>query len=70
MSCLDPSFCTIRSIGKDVAMEFARLGAHVTLLARTEAKLKDALEEIKAVAVNKDAQKLNYVVADVTDYEA
>ncbi len=52
-------------LGKAVAMELARRGAHVTIVARTDATLKSAVEEIKACRDN-DAQKVKHVVVDVT----
>lgn len=49
-----------QGIGKAVAIELALLGASVTLVARNEAKLKLALEELSSST----GQKHNYIVAD------
>ncbi len=49
-----------QGIGKASAIELALLGASVTLVARNEAKLKLALQELSSSA----GQKHNYLVAD------
>ncbi len=49
-----------QGIGKASALELAALGASITLIARDEAKLKQALSELPAQA----AQKHDYRVAD------
>ena len=36
------------SIGLSVAKEFAKRGSHVTIVARTESKLKEAVADISA----------------------
>uniref|UniRef100_A0A7S1HKU3 3-dehydrosphinganine reductase n=1 Tax=Hemiselmis andersenii TaxID=464988 RepID=A0A7S1HKU3_HEMAN len=56
-----------QGIGKEIAMEFARRGAHVTIMARTEATLKASVAEVKAQAKSSD-QKVDYVTCDVGDY--
>ena len=53
-------------IGKACAMEFARLGATVTLMARDEAKLKRVRDELPA----EHGQAHDYVCADFTDWQA
>ncbi|KAJ2003940.1 3-dehydrosphinganine reductase [Coemansia thaxteri] len=58
-----------QGLGKCVAQDLARRGAHVTIVARRESVLKEAIEEIKAVAVDPKEQKIEYVVADVTNRE-
>lgn len=50
-------------IGKASALEMASLGANITLIARNEAKLKKALEELP----HKEGQQHNYLVADFSD---
>ncbi|WP_333819070.1 SDR family oxidoreductase [Ohtaekwangia sp.] len=52
-----------QGIGKAAALELALLGAHVTLIARNEEKLKSVMQEL---AVNK-GQQHNYIVADFQD---
>ncbi|KAJ1877332.1 3-dehydrosphinganine reductase, partial [Coemansia sp. S17] len=58
-----------QGLGKSVAQDLARRGAHVTIVARREAVLKEALAEIKAVAQSPKQQKFEYVIADVTNHE-
>lgn len=52
-----------QGIGKAIALELAQLGASVVLLARNEAKLKQAMEELDT---NK-GQQHDYLVADFTN---
>ncbi|GAB5357942.1 hypothetical protein AAMO2058_000417300 [Amorphochlora amoebiformis] len=52
-------------IGFSLAKKFAALGANVTIMARTEAKLKSAVGEIKKSA--KDGVRVEYKSVDVTD---
>uniref|UniRef100_A0A7S4PJ59 3-dehydrosphinganine reductase n=1 Tax=Guillardia theta TaxID=55529 RepID=A0A7S4PJ59_GUITH len=56
-------------IGKSIAREFVRNGSHVTILARTESKLKAACEELRKGATGAE-QKIEYAVADVSDFQA
>ena len=56
-------------IGLAIAKEFANRGSHVTIVARTEAKLKDAVVQIRKAAAS-EAQKISYVSADMTDFNA
>ncbi|SFD67858.1 3-oxoacyl-[acyl-carrier protein] reductase [Lentibacillus persicus] len=49
-------------IGRATALELAREGVHVGLLARTESKLKTVKEEVEAQGV-----KASYVVCDIAD---
>jgi short-subunit dehydrogenase len=53
-------------IGLAIAKEFAKRGSHVTVVARTETKLKDAVAEIKLSASAE--QKIGFVSADMTDF--
>jgi 3-oxoacyl-[acyl-carrier protein] reductase len=55
-----------QGIGKASALELAKLGAQVTLIARNEEKLKDACRELPA----RDGQHHNYLVADFNFPEA
>lgn len=52
-------------IGRACAARLARDGAHVTICGRTESRLVDAVDRIKADA--QDAGTVRYVVADVTN---
>ncbi|KAI7834066.1 hypothetical protein BX661DRAFT_176589 [Kickxella alabastrina] len=58
-----------QGLGKAIAQDLARRGAHVTIVARRESVLKEALEEIKACAQLPEEQKFYYVAADLTNYE-
>ena len=49
-----------QGIGKASAVELAQLGAHVTLIARNEEKLKNVLRELPA----EHGQRHEYIVAD------
>jgi 3-oxoacyl-[acyl-carrier protein] reductase len=51
-----------QGIGKAIAIEFAKSGANVTLVARDEAKLKEVLSEL--ASVSEKNQKHNYIVVD------
>jgi len=56
-------------IGKCIAVEAARLGANVTIVARNKNKLLSALEEIKTHYSNHD-QKFKYLSVDLSgDYD-
>ncbi|KAJ1795228.1 3-dehydrosphinganine reductase [Coemansia sp. RSA 2399] len=60
-----------QGLGKAIAQDLARRGAHVTIVARREALLKEAVSEIKQQqqkGMNKK-QKIEYVVADLTSSE-
>jgi 3-dehydrosphinganine reductase len=52
-------------IGKSLAFESVKRGASVTLVARNEEKLKAAKEEVEAVTVVKNKQKVQYVSVDI-----
>lgn len=56
-------------IGKSIAVYLARQGAHVTILARNQQKLRVAAEEISRARRN-DRQKITSVSVDVSDYAA
>jgi len=51
-------------IGKCIAMEAAKLGANVSIVARNEDRLRSALEEIKGQCSMND-QKFNYLSGTV-----
>jgi 3-dehydrosphinganine reductase len=53
-------------IGKAVALDFARRGAHVVILARSVAKLEAAADEIMDACASKE-QAVAYLSCDVTD---
>lgn len=55
-----------QGLGKSMAIQLARKGAHVTIVARKEQLLKDALVEIKAACKDPSRQKIAYAVADVS----
>ena len=54
-----------QGIGKASAIELAKLGANVTLVARDENKLKEVVKELDTTK----KQKHNYIVADFTKPE-
>ena len=56
-------------IGRAVACNYAARGAHVVIMARTKAKLADAVEEILAARASKE-QSVAYLACDVTDKRA
>ncbi|KAF9953295.1 3-dehydrosphinganine reductase [Mortierella alpina] len=59
-------------LGRAVAVELAKLGAHVTVVARTESALKETVELMKQQAAgqkNPTEQQFHWVTADVTDRE-
>ncbi|XP_050442481.1 3-ketodihydrosphingosine reductase [Adelges cooleyi] len=53
-----------RGIGKCVAMEAARLGANITIVARDATRLKAAANDIKSQFIKKN-QKLHYISIDL-----
>jgi 3-oxoacyl-[acyl-carrier protein] reductase len=53
-------------IGKAIATQLAASGASVTLMSRSEEKLKHAILELSAT----EGQKHGYLVVDFTDFEA
>ncbi len=54
-----------RGLGKAIAMQLARCGAEVTLMARNSEKLKAVLDDLPA----NDGQQHNYLVVDFADFE-
>lgn len=54
-------------IGKSVGKLAAKLGAHVTILARDAKKLESALEEIISTCSEKENQTIKAISLDVTD---
>lgn len=54
-------------IGKCIALEAAKIGANVTIVARNENRLRSALEEIKGQCLNND-QKFNYLSGNFVMY--
>ncbi|WP_126650328.1 SDR family oxidoreductase [Chryseobacterium aureum] len=56
-----------QGIGAGIATELAKCGAHVTVMARNEAKLKDF---VSALPVITDGQKHDYLAADFSDFES
>ncbi|PIA19703.1 NAD(P)-binding protein [Coemansia reversa NRRL 1564] len=59
-----------QGLGKCVALDLARRGANVTIVARREEVLKEAVREIKACAIDPKQQQIEYVVADITNSSA
>ncbi|KAF9404947.1 3-dehydrosphinganine reductase, partial [Podila epigama] len=60
-------------LGRGVAIDLAKQGAHVTIVARKEGPLKETVELMKqaaAAAKHPFEQKFNWISADVTDKEA
>ena len=61
-----------KGIGKEVAKEFARRGANISILARNVQQLSDAKAEISecVVATKVNGQKIQDFIADITaDFE-
>ncbi|KAH7043055.1 hypothetical protein BKA57DRAFT_471352 [Linnemannia elongata] len=59
-------------LGRAVAIELAKKGAHVTIIARKEGPLKETVELMKEAAAArkvKNEQKFHWVSADLTDRE-
>ncbi|KAF9209261.1 3-dehydrosphinganine reductase [Haplosporangium sp. Z 27] len=61
-------------LGRCVAIELAKQGAHVTIVARKEGPLKETIELMKQAAANRKdkdnfEQKFHWISADVTDRE-
>ncbi|KAF9921544.1 3-dehydrosphinganine reductase [Linnemannia zychae] len=57
-------------LGRAVAIELAKQGAHVTIVARKEGPLKETVERMKEAAATrkvKSDQKFHWVSADLTD---
>lgn len=52
-------------IGKSVALIAAKMGAHVTIIARDVAKLKSARNEILEACTDRDTQKVEFLSLDV-----
>ncbi|KAG0032968.1 3-dehydrosphinganine reductase [Podila clonocystis] len=60
-------------LGRAVAIDLAKQGAHVTIVARKEGPLKETVELMKQAAAarkNPTEQKFHWISADVTDKEA
>lgn len=56
-----------QGIGAGIAIELAKCGANVTVMARNEAKLKDF---VSSLPVMNAGQKHEYLVADFSDFES
>jgi len=56
-------------IGKCMAILAAKKGANVTIIARNMQILEKAKDEILQACENKDAQSVNYLSLDITDYK-
>ena len=56
-------------IGFSIAKEFVKAGANVSLLARREALLKTAVEELDKIKIA-DSQRISYFSADVGNFES
>jgi 3-dehydrosphinganine reductase len=54
-------------MGRAVAIQLAKKGANVAVVARTTEKLQFAVESMKAVASNPDKQRFYYISADLTN---
>lgn len=55
-----------QGLGKCVAIELAKLGSHITILARNPTKLRLAVDEIKQFIVS-PSQVISGISADVSD---
>ncbi|CAG5100261.1 Similar to KDSR: 3-ketodihydrosphingosine reductase (Homo sapiens) [Cotesia congregata] len=57
-------------IGKAVAMLAAKMGAHVTIIARDVQKLEASRNDIMSACKNRDSQRIEYLSLDISkDYE-
>lgn len=56
-----------QGIGAGIAIELAKCGANVTVMARNEAKLKDFVSSLPVINAG---QKHEYLVADFSDFES
>ena len=56
-------------IGLEIAKQLAAQGAHVAILARTQANLDNALKEVEAARIS-NSQKVKAISLDVTDHVA
>ncbi|THV62229.1 SDR family oxidoreductase [Chryseobacterium candidae] len=56
-----------QGIGAGIAIELAKCGANVTVMARSEAKLKDFVSALPVISPD---QKHGYLVADFSDFES
>lgn len=56
-----------QGIGAGIAIELAKCGANVTVMARNETKLKDF---VSALPIINSDQKHNYLVVDFSDFES
>merc|ERR1711939_1036284 len=54
-------------MGRSVAVQLAQRGASVVIVARNVGKLEEALDLVKAAALNPSSQRFQYISADVTE---
>ncbi|PSN33671.1 3-ketodihydrosphingosine reductase [Blattella germanica] len=54
-------------IGKSVAIEAAKLGANVTVIARDVVKLEQTVTEVTKQCIHPDKQKVQYISLDISD---
>ncbi|KAJ9201272.1 hypothetical protein DTO164E3_3579 [Paecilomyces variotii] len=54
-------------MGRAVAIQLAQKGANVVIVSRTVKKLENALDSIKAAALNSEKQRFHFISADLTD---
>ena len=59
-----------KGLGKAVAIELAKAGASVTLFARGQAALDQAVSEVREAALNGSAQTIQGVSVDLSDYDS
>ncbi|KAJ3037815.1 3-dehydrosphinganine reductase [Rhizophlyctis rosea] len=59
-----------KGLGKAIAMELAKAGADVTLFARGQAALDQAISEIKGAALDQTKQTIRGFSVDLTDYDS
>lgn len=57
-----------QGLGLAVAELLASKGAHVTICSRTESKLRESVEKVKAAAKS-NSQNIDYIAADVSTFE-
>jgi len=56
-------------IGKALGLDFVKRGANVVLMARTESKLRSAVQELEKAKVNPQ-QRIGMQIVDVTDFSS
>ena len=67
---VDGKYCLVtggsQGLGKSIATQLVKKGAHVLICARRKVELVQAVEELKALKIH-DSQKIDYLECDVTN---